>query len=58
MTEDYSDCALCGLPTNGHPLFLNTKDKVLAFCCEGCRDIYELLHPDELRAPLDKKPSA
>ena len=37
-------CDLCGLDVGVKPFTLNTPEKQLQFCCEGCRGIYEMLH--------------
>lgn len=37
-------CDLCGLDVGARPFVLNTPDRPLQFCCEGCRGIYEMLH--------------
>lgn len=37
-------CDLCSLPVGTQPFFLPTPEKYLAFCCEGCKGIYRMLH--------------
>lgn len=37
-------CDLCGLDVGVKPFTLNTPERQLQFCCEGCRGIYEMLH--------------
>ncbi len=37
-------CVLCGLDVGNKPFVLHAPDKLLQFCCEGCRGIYEMLH--------------
>lgn len=44
-------CHLCGLDVGVKPFTLNTPEKQLQFCCEGCRGIYEMLH-DIKEAPV------
>lgn len=44
--NDKKMCDLCGLPVEIQGFKLMTKDGLKAFCCEGCRGIYQLLHED------------
>ncbi|MCK6411636.1 MAG: hypothetical protein L6Q55_04335 [Azonexus sp.] len=37
-------CELCGLDVGTRPFLLNTPEREVRFCCEGCRGIYEMLH--------------
>ncbi len=37
-------CDLCALPVGAQPFYLITSEKPLAFCCEGCKGIYQMLH--------------
>ncbi len=37
-------CDLCVLPVGAQPFHLITPEKRLAFCCEGCKGIYQMLH--------------
>ena len=37
-------CDLCGLDVGARPFVLDTPERRLSFCCEGCRGIYEMLH--------------
>jgi hypothetical protein len=37
-------CDLCSLPVGGQPFLLLTAAKKFAFCCEGCKGIYQMLH--------------
>ncbi|KAF0163940.1 MAG: hypothetical protein FD157_2619 [Rhodocyclaceae bacterium] len=37
-------CDLCSLPVGIKPFTLATPVKTLAFCCEGCKGIYQMLH--------------
>ncbi|MCX7897711.1 MAG: heavy metal translocating P-type ATPase metal-binding domain-containing protein [Rhodocyclaceae bacterium] len=37
-------CDLCALPVGNEPFRLETEGKVLEFCCEGCRGIYQMIH--------------
>jgi hypothetical protein len=37
-------CDLCSLPVGVKPFTLATPEKTLAFCCEGCKGIYQMLH--------------
>ena len=49
--SDPKACDLCGLDVGIKPFMLNTQEKSLHFCCEGCRGIYEMLHDIQL-APV------
>lgn len=42
--SDLKACDLCGLDVGIKPFVLNTPEKQLQFCCEGCLGIYEMLH--------------
>jgi hypothetical protein len=37
-------CDLCSLPVGPKPFSLALPEKKLAFCCEGCKGIYQMLH--------------
>ena len=37
-------CDLCSLPVGPKPFLLETPARSLAFCCEGCKGIYQMLH--------------
>lgn len=37
-------CDLCSLPVGTKPFTLPTPEKTLAFCCEGCKGIYQMLN--------------
>jgi hypothetical protein len=37
-------CDLCSLPVGVKPFTLATPEKTLAFCCEGCKGIYQMLY--------------
>ncbi len=37
-------CDLCGLDVGTKPFTLQTAERTLEFCCEGCRGIYQMLH--------------
>lgn len=47
-------CELCGLPVPKDGLHLKTAEREAAFCCEGCRGIWLMLHPGDAPAPDDK----
>ncbi len=47
-------CDLCGLPVLKDGLHLKTSGRDLAFCCEGCRGIWQMLNPGAAKAPDDK----
>lgn len=44
MSDPERSCDLCALPVGGKPFLLPTHGRILAFCCEGCRGIYQLLY--------------
>lgn len=45
-------CDLCGLPVGKHPFLLATAERTLAFCCDGCKGIHQMLHQiNETPAP-------
>jgi hypothetical protein len=37
-------CDLCSLPVGVKPFTLVTPERTFAFCCEGCKGIYQMLH--------------
>jgi hypothetical protein len=37
-------CDLCSLPVGIRPFTLATTERTFAFCCEGCKGIYQMLH--------------
>jgi copper chaperone CopZ len=44
-------CDLCGLQVPKDGLHLKAGKKDLAFCCEGCRGIWQMLNPGAAQAP-------
>ena len=46
MTDTKKACDLCGLPVETPGFTLKTKEGDKAFCCEGCKGIYQLLNED------------
>ena len=44
MNNPDRPCDLCSLPVGMKPFTLAVPGKILEFCCEGCRGIYEMLH--------------
>jgi len=54
--QQEKSCELCNLPVTLNAFTLISKDnQVLYFCCEGCKNIYRMLHEDQLN---NKKPSS
>jgi hypothetical protein len=50
MTDTKKVCDLCGLPVETPGFTLKTKEGDKAFCCEGCKGIYQLLNEDLILA--------
>ncbi|BCZ17988.1 Putative cation transporting P-type ATPase CopA [Helicobacter sp. NHP19-003] len=49
------NCTHCKLPCKGTPIILEQKDSPpLLFCCEGCKQVYTLLHALQLESFYDK----
>ena len=48
MTDTKKACDLCGLAVEIPGFTLKTKEGVKAFCCEGCKGIYQLLNEDQI----------
>ena len=48
MTDTKKVCDLCGLAVETPGFTLKTKGGDKAFCCEGCKGIYQLLNEDQL----------
>jgi len=44
MDNPNRPCDLCSLPVGAAPFTLAAGDKTLEFCCNGCKQIYFLLH--------------
>ena len=44
MNNPDKPCDLCSLPGGVKPFTLAVPGRMLEFCCEGCRGIYEMLH--------------
>ncbi len=42
--DPQAPCDLCSLPVGIKPFTLATPEKTFAFCCEGCKGIYKMLH--------------
>ena len=51
MSEEKKVCDLCGLTVevSGFVLKLKTGEQK-AFCCEGCKGIYQMLNEDQILA--------
>jgi hypothetical protein len=47
-------CDLCGLPVEIAWFTLKTREGDKAFCCEGCKGIYQLLNDDKLLPEADQ----
>jgi hypothetical protein len=48
--DAFKQCELCSLPVTLNAFTQLSKDKgMLYFCCEGCKNIYRLLHADEIQ---------
>ncbi len=48
------NCDLCGLVIETSGFTLKTKDGDKAFCCEGCKGIYLMLHEDSVLAESEQ----
>lgn len=56
MTErETRGCDLCGLPVPPKEYALRTVTRDLAFCCEGCREIWRMLNADEAESAEGEK---
>ncbi len=47
MAQDKRTCELCGMEIQGSPVVLQTKERRLEFCCEGCLGVYKLFNEVE-----------
>jgi hypothetical protein len=54
MTDTKKVCDLCGLAVETPGFTLKTKDGDKAFCCEGCKGIYQLLNEDQFLPESDR----
>jgi hypothetical protein len=54
MSENKKACDLCGLPVEIEGFLLRTKEGDKAFCCEGCKGIYQMLHEDAVLSVSDE----
>jgi ubiquitin len=54
MSENKKACDLCGLPVEIEGFSLRTKEGDKAFCCEGCKGIYQMLHEDAVLGMPDE----
>ena len=52
MNNPDKPCDLCSLPVGVKPFTLAVPGRMLEFCCEGCRGIYEMLH--EIKEPPNR----
>jgi hypothetical protein len=57
VSDPDKPCDLCALPVGVRPFALQTPDGGLAFCCEGCRGIYQMLNDIEDN-PVDMRDNA
>lgn len=53
MSGTEQQCDLCGLPVPPKAYPVRTAERVLTFCCEGCKGIWLMLN-GEPEAPSDK----
>jgi len=53
--KDKRDCDLCGLPVPPKGYGVRTATRDLAFCCEGCREIWRMLNADEAKTCEQEK---
>lgn len=58
MTDKNQQCDLCGLPVPPKGYCVETAARTLAFCCEGCKGIWLMLHGESEPSPAQeaKKP--
>jgi hypothetical protein len=51
------ECDLCGLPVPANGYALQAGERNLAFCCEGCKGIWLMLHgePDTQPGPAPER---
>ncbi len=54
MIDDKEVCDLCGLVIETLGFTLKTKEGDKAFCCEGCKGIYQLLNEDQILPESDQ----
>ncbi|MCF7966858.1 heavy metal translocating P-type ATPase metal-binding domain-containing protein [Methylobacter sp. Wu8] len=54
MTDTKKVCDLCGLDVETPSFTLKTKEGDKAFCCEGCKGIYQLLNEDQILPDPDQ----
>jgi len=54
MTATEKACDLCGITVEVSGFTLKTKEGDKAFCCEGCKGIYQLLNEDQLLPESDQ----
>ena len=50
MSEEKNVCDLCGLAIEAPGFELKTTEGDKAFCCEGCKGIYQMLHEGDILA--------
>jgi hypothetical protein len=48
MVHEKKSCDLCGIPIESTGITLNTIEGMKAFCCDGCRGMYQMLHEKKL----------
>ncbi len=53
MSDTKQDCDLCGLPVPPKGYSVETAERTLTFCCEGCKGIWLMLN-GEPEAPSGK----
>jgi hypothetical protein len=51
--KDNKACDLCGLTVEVKGFELRTIEGDKAFCCEGCKGIYQMLHEDIILSSSD-----
>lgn len=55
MSDDKKVCDLCGLDIEVKGFTLVTTEGIKAFCCEGCKGIYQMLHEDQIISETDSE---
>ncbi|CDK97469.1 protein of unknown function [Magnetospirillum gryphiswaldense MSR-1 v2] len=46
MSRADQGCDLCGLPLPVRAYRIETPERPMQFCCDGCKGIWLMLHPD------------
>ena len=56
--QEKEACELCGLDLPDHTIYIEQGEGKAYFCCDGCRDVFDMLNPSDQKAEATSKVSS